>query len=65
MIIVWAPGGSIRPYSSPKNMAKDCKERICWIRKMASTIQPSEEELRDLDAVYHKGYDIREFIEVF
>ncbi len=47
-IIVWAPGGSIRPYSSPKNMAKDCKERICWIRKMASTIQPSEEELRDL-----------------
>ena len=47
-IIVWAPGGSIRPYSSPKNMAKDCKERICWIRKMASTIQPSDEELRDL-----------------
>ena len=47
-IIVWAPGGSIRPYSSPKNMAKDCKERICWIRKMTSTIQPSEEEKRDL-----------------
>ena len=47
-IIVWAPGGSIRLYSSPKNMAKDCKERICWIRKMASTIQPSEEEKRDL-----------------
>lgn len=47
-IIVWVPGGSIRPYSSPKNMAKDCKERICWIRKMASTIMPSDEELRDL-----------------
>lgn len=47
-IIVWAPGGSIRPYSSPKNMAKDCRERVCWIRKMASTIQPSDEELRDL-----------------
>ena len=47
-IIVWAPGGSIRPYSSPKNMAKDTKERICWIRKMASTIMPSDEELRDL-----------------
>lgn len=47
-IIVWAPGGNVRPYSSPKNMAKDCKERICWIRKMASTIQPSDEELRDL-----------------
>ena len=47
-IIVWAPGGSIRPYSSPKNMAKDTRERICWIRKMASTIMPSDEELRDL-----------------
>lgn len=47
-LIVWAPGGSNRPYSSPKNMAKDCKERIHWIRKMASTIQPSDEELRDL-----------------
>lgn len=47
-IIVWAPGGSIRPYSSPKNMVKDCRERICWNRKMAGTIQPSEEEKRDL-----------------
>ena len=47
-LIVWAPGGSNRPYSSPKNMARDCKERIHWIRKMASTIQPSDEELRDL-----------------
>lgn len=47
-IIAWAPGGSNRPYSSPKNMAKDCKERINWIRKMASTIMPSDEELRDL-----------------
>ena len=50
-IIIWAPGGSIRPYSSPKNMAKDCKERICWIRKMASTIMPSDEEKRNLYAL--------------
>ena len=64
-IVVWAPGGSNRPYSSPRNMAKDCKEKVCWIRKMASTIQPSEEELRDLyslannvpfdDRVNHQG----------
>ena len=29
-------------------MAKDEKERVSYIRKMASTITPSEEEKRDL-----------------
>ena len=47
-IIIWAPGGYLRPYSSPKSMAKDEKERVSYIRKMASTITPSEEEKRDL-----------------
>ena len=47
-IVIWAPGGYLRPYSSPKSMAKGEKERIYYIRKMASTIAPSEEEKRDL-----------------
>ena len=47
-IVIWAPGGSARPYSSPKTMAKDNKERIYYIRKMSSTIAPSEAEKRDL-----------------
>ena len=47
-IVVWAPGGSVRPYASPKTMAKDNREKIYWIRKMASTIAPTEEEKRDL-----------------
>lgn len=47
-IVVWAPGGYLRPYSSPKSMAKEDKERVCYIRKMSSTIMPSEEEKRDL-----------------
>ena len=47
-IVIWAPGGSIRPYSSPRTMAKDCKERIYWIRKMANTIMPTEEQKKDL-----------------
>lgn len=47
-IIAWCPGGTLRPYSSPANMAKGTKERICYIRKMASTVQPTDEELRDL-----------------
>lgn len=47
-IVIWAPGGSVRPYSSPKSMAKDSRERVYWIRKMANTIAPTEEEKRDL-----------------
>lgn len=50
-IVVWAPGGAVRPYSSPKSMAKDGKERAYYIRKMASTVEPSETELRDLYAL--------------
>ena len=48
IIIAWAPGGYLRPYQSPKTMAKDEKVRIPYIRKMASTIAPSPEETRDL-----------------
>lgn len=47
-IIIWAPAGYLRPYSSPKSMAKDEKEKINYIRKMSSTIIPSKEEVRDL-----------------
>lgn len=47
-IVIWAPGGNSRPYSSPKSMRKDNRERIYYIRKMASTIAPSEAEKRDL-----------------
>ena len=28
LIVLWCPGGDSRPYSSPKTMAKDNKERI-------------------------------------
>ncbi len=50
-IVVWAPGGCLRPYSSPKTMSKDNREKIYYIRKMASTIIPTEEEKRDLYAL--------------
>jgi ATP-dependent DNA helicase RecG len=46
-IVIWAPGGSQRPYSSPKSMGKK-SERVCWIRKMASTVEPTHEEQVDL-----------------
>lgn len=47
-IVLWCPGGDSRPYSSPKTMAKDNKERIHYIRKMSSTVEPSDDEEKDL-----------------
>ena len=46
-IVIWAPGGSQRPYSSPKSMGSK-SERTHWIRKMASTVAPSHAEELDL-----------------
>ncbi len=48
LIIIWAPGGSIRPYSSPRTMSKEDKERVYWIRKFSNTVKPSDAEIKDL-----------------
>ena len=45
-IVLWCPGGDSRPYSAPKTMAKDNKERIHYIRKMSNTVEPSDDEER-------------------
>lgn len=47
-IVLWCPGGDSRPYSSPKTMAKDNKERIHYIRKASNTVEPSDDEEKDL-----------------
>lgn len=46
-IVLWCPGGSVRPYSSPKSMSKK-SERVRWVRRLSSTVSPSSEEERDL-----------------
>lgn len=47
-IVIWCPGGDNRPYSSPKTMAKDNKEHIHYIRKASNTVEPSDDEEKDL-----------------
>ncbi len=46
-VVLWCPGGSTRPYSSPKSMGKK-SERVRWVRRLSSTVVPSMEEERDL-----------------
>ena len=44
-IIIWCPGGDSRPYSCPKTMAKNDKERCYFIRKSSNTgIRPEDGE---------------------
>ncbi len=47
-IVIWCPGGYGRPYSSPKTMSKDNKERISFIRKGSITAEPTDDELKEL-----------------
>ena len=60
LILVWCPGGQSRPYRSPrtytyeKGKAVAAKEDIYFIRKMASTIVPSDEEISDLFSLANK-----------
>lgn len=57
LIVVWCPGGAVRPYRSPssftyeKGKAVPSKEAVYWIRKMSSTIKPSPQETNDLFAL--------------
>lgn len=47
-IVIWCPGGDNRPYSSPRTMGKDNKERSHYIRKASNTVEPSDDEEKDL-----------------
>ncbi len=47
-IVLWCPGGANRPYSSPKTMERDNKERIYYIRKASNSVEPSDDEQKDL-----------------
>ena len=53
-LIIWCPGGDSRPYSSPKTMAKDNKERYNYIRKGSVTAIPNDDELKDLFALANR-----------
>ena len=47
-IVIWCPGGETRPYSSPKTMEKNNKERIHYIRKSSNSVEPTDDEEKDL-----------------
>lgn len=47
-IVLWCPGGSVRPYSCPRSLSKASKERVYCIRKTSNTIEAGDADVREL-----------------
>ena len=60
LIVIWAAGGDVRPYSSPSSFSYErgkavpFKEHTYFIRKMSSTVKPSQDELNELYSLSNK-----------
>lgn len=39
IVVVWAPGGEMRPYKAKVSLAKDAKEWGYFIRRNSSTVR--------------------------
>lgn len=48
ILVIWVPGGDLRPYKAPVSLAKDNKEYVYYIRRHANSVEakgPDEQEL--------------------
>lgn len=48
ILVIWVPGGQVRPYKAPEFIGKDRKEYAYFIRHFSSTKKATEQEARDL-----------------
>ncbi|MBQ8179115.1 MAG: putative DNA binding domain-containing protein [Candidatus Methanomethylophilaceae archaeon] len=48
VMVIWAPGGSARPYKCPNSLSKRNESKSYYIRRMGSTIRASPTEEREL-----------------
>lgn len=48
LIVIWVPGGYDRPYRCPKVPSGKSKEKTYYIRKMSSTIEATDSDVKEL-----------------
>lgn len=48
LLVIWVPGGYDRPYRCPKEPSGKSKEKIYYIRKMSSTIEATNSDVKEL-----------------
>ncbi len=53
LLLVWCPGGYERPYACPKMPDSKNSEKIYYIRKLSSTIEATDIDLKELMSLSH------------
>ncbi len=48
ILILWCPGGSVRPYKCPDNLSSKKSQYFYYIRRFSSTVKPKIEEEKEL-----------------
>lgn len=48
LLLIWVPGGYERPYQCPKNPSSKNSEKLYYIRKLSSTIQATDNDIKEL-----------------
>lgn len=48
LIVIWVPGGYDRPYRCPKEPSGKSKEKTYYIRKLSSTIEATDSDVKEL-----------------
>ncbi len=48
ILILWCPGGSVRPYKCPESLGKGNGRHFYYIRRFSSTVKPTSEEEKEL-----------------
>ncbi len=53
VLLIWCPGGYERPYQCPKKPSVKNSEKIYYIRKMASTVEATDLDIKELLSLSH------------
>ena len=53
LLLIWCPGGYDRPYQCPKKPTSSNPEKTYYIRRLSSTIEASELDVKELMALTH------------
>lgn len=53
LLLIWCPGGYERPYACPKKPDSKNSQKIYYIRKLSSTIEATDIDLKELMSLSH------------
>ena len=59
ILVLWAPGGDVRPYQAPKSLSS--KEKVYYVRQGSETVEAKGDVLTELLQMTAKGHFICKF----